>query len=359
MGIPIMRQYTNPDFYLNNRTVFGMKWIFLVMCGGRGCGKTRSTQNYLLRRFFKKGKKCVWLRLTEPACRKLLANNGRDFFDPTIVDYWRLADHKIETRGNSIFIDSREFCRICAISTFYQDKGVAGMSGHVTKRDPENRAAKREIKNVIEKYETVCCDEFNREARAEKRTFDITYAFVNQLETICRLDTNRRVILLGNTLSEASDLLAECFRFIPDKPGIYRLHKKHAVIWSIEDSDKYKEARKNSIAGMLAPEESTFTNEISSDLELVTRKPLGPQTRVIRFAGNKYFVMCGNVVTCQKVSKTSTLPTTTMRPYISGYPYYKERANEIILQAQQRKLEFDKLITLKLFMKEIQLIKGA
>ena len=359
MGLPIMRQYTNPDFYLNNRTVFGMKWIFLVMCGGRGCGKTRSTQNYLLRRFFKKGKKCVWLRLTEPACRKLLGNNGRDFFDLTIVEYWRLADHKIETRGNCIFIDGREFCRICAISTFYQDKGVAGMSGHVTKRDPENRAAKREIKNVIEKYEVVCCDEFNREARAEKRTFDITYAFVNQLETICRLDTNRRVILLGNTLSEASELLAECFRFIPDKPGIYRLHKKHAVIWSIEDSDKYKEARKNSIAGMLAPEESTFTNEISSDLELVTKKPLGSQTRIIRFAGNKYFVMCGNVVTCQKVSKTSTLPTTTMRPYISGYPYYKERANEIILQAQQRKLEFDKLITLKLFMKEIQLIKGA
>lgn len=358
MGLPIMRQYTNPDFYLNNRTVFGMKWIFLVMCGGRGCGKTFSTQNYLLRQFFKKGRKNIWLRLKEPACRKLLGSDGRDFFDAKIIIKWHLDEHDIDVRGNSIFIDGKEFCRICAISTFFQDKGVAGMSGHVTKRNPENRAAKREIENVVKKYQNIVCDEFNME-RSEKRTFDITYAFVNQLETICRLDRNRRVILLGNTLSEASDLLADCFRFIPDKPGIYRLHKPPAVIWSIEDNEKYKEARKNSIAGMLAPEESTFTNEISSDMELVTRKPLGPQTRVIRFAGNKYFVMCGNVVTCQKVSKTSTLPTTTMRPYISGYPYYKERANEIILQAQQRKLEFDKLITLKLFMKEIQLIKGA
>ena len=131
------------------------------------------------------------------------------------------------------------------------------------------------------------------------------------------------------------------------------------MIWSIEDSDKYKEARAHSIAGMLMPEESTFTNVIESDLELVTRKPLGKQTEIIRFKPNKYFVMCGNVVTCQKASATAKLPTVAMRPYMTGYPYYKEKAAEIILQAQQRKLEFDKLLTLKLFMKEIQLIKGA
>lgn len=358
MGYPIMRIYKNKDFYLNNRTVFGMRWIFLVMCGGRGCGKTFSTQNFLLRQFFKKGKKCVWLRLKEPACRKLRANNGRDFFDAKLVAKWRLMDHDVETRGDSIFIDGREFCRICAISTFYQDKGIAGMSGHATRRDPGNRVAAAEISKVVDKYDVICCDECNME-RSEKRTFDITYAFVMQLETICRLDTNKRIILLGNTLSEASDILADCFKFIPDKPGIYRLKNKHAVIWSIEDSDKYREARAHSIAGMLMPEESTFTNVIESDLELVTRKPLGKQTQIIRFKTNKYFVMCGNVVTCQKASATAKLPTVAMRPYMTGYPYYKDKAAEIILQAQQRKLEFDKLLTLKLFMKEIQLIKGA
>lgn len=353
-----MRPYKSKSFYLSNRTVFGMAWIFLVMCGGRGCGKTFGTQNYLLRQFFKKNRKSVWLRLKVPATRKLLANNGRDFFDAKLVQKWHLDEHEIETKGDSIYIDGREFVRICAISTFYQDKGVAGLSGHATRREPTNRAAAEEIRKAIQGYYVIVCDEFNME-RSEKRTFDVTYAFVNQLETICRLDTNKRIILLGNTLSEASDLLADCFKFIPDKPGIYRLAKKHAVIWSIEDSDKYREARAHSIAGMLAPEESTFTNEIDSDLELIHRKKLGKQTEIIRFASNKAFTMCGNVVTCQKASATSKLPTIAMRPYISGYPYYKEKATEIIMQAQQRKLKFDKLITLKLFMKEIILIKGA
>ena len=354
-----MRQYKSKTFFINTRAVYGMKWIFLVMCGGRGCGKTFDTQNHILRRFFKKGKKSLWMRLKPSSCQKLLANDGRDFFDAKLVIKWKLDEHKIETKGNCIYIDGKELVRVVAISTFYQDKGIAGLSGHAWKRDPENRNAKREINKTVSKYDYIVLDECNIETRAEKRTFDITYAFVNQLETICRLDTNKRIVLLGNTLSEASDILAECFGFIPDKPGIYRLKNKHAVIWSIEDSDKYKEARAHSIAGMLAPEESTFTNVIDSDLELVTRKQLGKQTQIIRFKTNKYFVMCGNVVTCQKASATAKLPTVAMRPYMAGYPYYKDKAAEIILQAQQRKLEFDKLITLKLFMKEIQLIKGA
>ena len=354
MGLPIMRVYKRKSFYLSTRPVFGMSWIFLVMCGGRGCGKTYSTQNYLLRRFFKKGKKCIWLRLKEPACRKLLANDGRDFFDPKLVIKWKLADHVIETRGNSIYIDGREFVRISAISTFYQDKGIAGLSGHAKK---QKTSAK--LKEAIETYDVIVCDEFNREVSVEKNTFNIAYAFVGQLETICRLDTNKRIILLGNTLSEASDILAECFGFIPDAPGIYRLYKKHAVIWNIEDSDEYREARANSIAGMLAPEESAFTNETHSDEELITRKPVGPPTSIIRFARNKYFVMCGNVITMQKASENTGIPTIAMRPYIAGYPYYKDKAADIVSRVQQRRIEFDRLITLKLFLKEIMLLKGA
>lgn len=326
------------------------------MVGGRGCGKTFSTQNFLLRQFFKKGRKCVWLRMKNPACRKLLGNNGRDFFDKDIVIKWKLLDHDIETKGDSIYIDGREFCRVIAISTFYQDKGVAGLSGHATRREVTNRAAAEEIKKSVQGYSTLCTDEFNLE-RSEKRTFDITYAFTMQLETICRLDTSKRVILLGNKLSEASDLLADCFHFIPDEFGIYRLKKKHAVIWNIENSEKFKQARANSFAGVLTPEESTLTNEDDCDIDLIYRKKLGKQTEIIRFASNKSFTMCGNVVTCQKVSATSKLPTIAMRPYIPGYPYYKEKAADIIMQAQQRKLLFDKRITLRLFMKEIQQIK--
>lgn len=336
----------------------GMKWLFLIMCGGRGCGKTYSTQNYLLRRFKKRGEPCVWMRLKEPSIRKLMANNGRDFIDPGLIEKWGLAQSKIEVKGNSMFIDDKEFCRFLAISTFYQDKGIAGLNGRKKAPNINDPYAKAAITKAVKKYNTIVIDEFQLE-RAEKRTLDVVYGTVAQLETICRLDTDRRIIMLGNTLEEAGDILAECFKFIPDKPGIYRLKNKRAVIWSIEDSDEYKEARKNSIAGILSPEESTFTNVIASDTDLINRKPLGNQTKILRFASNKYFVMCGNVVTLQKPSQADSLPTVAMRPYMAGYPYYKDRVKEVIEEAQQRRLKFDKLITLKLFYKEIKLLQGS
>lgn len=354
-GTPVMRTYKRKGLYINNRTVMGMIWLFLIMVGGRGCGKTFTTQNYLLRRFRKSGRPCIWLRLKEPSCRKLLANNARDFFDAKLFDKWKLYDRKIEVKGNSIYIDDKEFCRIAAISTFYSDKGLAGMN---SQRSVNSAAAKSAITKLAKKYDVIVCDEFNLE-RCEKRTMDVTYAFVNQLETICRFDTDRRIILLGNTLEEASDILAECFGFIPDKPGIYKLKNKKAVIWSIEDSKEYQKARAASIAGMLAPEESTFTNETQTDRDLLTTKPIGKQTQIIRFAGNKYFVLCGDVVTCQKPSDTTNIPTIAMRPYIAGYPYYKDRVKNVIDAAQQRRLKFDKLITLKLFYKEIKLLQGG
>ena len=48
----------------------------------------------------------------------------------------------------------------------------------------------------------------NRE-KNEKRSFDILYAFTNQLENLVRSTKTRvRVICIGNTLEEASDILS-------------------------------------------------------------------------------------------------------------------------------------------------------
>lgn len=353
-----MRVYKRKSFYLSNRTVMGMRWLFLVMCGGRGCGKTYSTQNYLLRRFFKHGEPCVWMRLKEPSIRKLMSNNGADFIDPGLVHKWHLDEHKIDVKGNCLYIDGREFCRFLAISTFYQDKGIAGLNKKKETRKPNDPVAKAAITKAVKKYKSIIIDEFQLE-KSERVTLNVVYGLINQLETICRLDTDRRIIMLGNTLEEAGDILAECFHFIPDKPGIYKLKKKRAVIWSIEDSDEYKEARAHSIAGILSPEESTFTNVVHSDIELITRKPIGSQTEILQFSAQKRFVVCGDVVTCQKPSDKNKLPVVAMRPYMAGFPYYKDKAKDIIERAQQRRLMFDKLITLKLFYKEIKLLQGG
>ena len=52
-------------------------------------------------------------------------------------------------------------------------------------------------------YYNICLDEMNREQN-EKRSFDILYAFTNQLENLVRSTKTRvRVICIGNTLEEA------------------------------------------------------------------------------------------------------------------------------------------------------------
>ena len=196
--------------------------------------------------------------------------------------------------------------------------------------------------------------------RSEKKTFDISYAFVNQLETVCRLDLDRRIILLGNTLEEGSDILANCFNFIPNDFGIYYLKKKKAVIHMIEDSDKYKEARKNSIAGILAPEESTFTNKVNSDVELLfTGRKLPNMSAIIKFDNNKQFVLCGNVITKLKVPQCSKLPVIALKPLLIGVPYDKEKATIFIEGVYLRLYKFDMLLTLKKFMSEIKALKGG
>ena len=101
----------------------------------------------------------------------------------------------------------------------------------------------------------------NRE-KNERKTFDIVYAFTNQLENLVRSTKQRlRVICIGNTLEEASDILSN-FNFLPEEFGRYKLHKKRAVIEYIEPSEKYKTRRKGTVADILMPDASTFTNEI-------------------------------------------------------------------------------------------------
>lgn len=346
------------SIYYNNRSIFGFKRLFYVLLGARGCGKTFSTQNYCLRRFFKKGEKFLWLRLTEASVKNLLQCDAKDFIDTKLIEKWKIET--VEVKGNSVYINDKEACRIMALSTFYSQKGVAlNKAGNVVASNSKkpDSVAKAQVTKAVKKFKTIVLDEMNRE-KNEKKTFDICYAFVNQLENICRLDTDRRIILLGNTLDEASDILAGCFNFIPNKFGIYRLKKKRAIIHYIEDSEGYKEAREKSIAGLLTPGESTFTNKVQSDLKLLADHAPGKATAIIKFTNTTYFTLCGSIITKQKQPAHSKLPTIAMRPYLVGIPYYKEKAIQVIDMAQQRLFQFDNLLTLKLFYKDIKILKG-
>lgn len=359
-----MKEYKSNDKYYNNTEIFGLEndhYWFYILLGARGYGKTYSTQNYLLRQFFKKGRRCIWLRLKEPAVRALLANNAKDFLDTKLVSKWGITG--IKTEGNCVYITRgdpdnkegyKEFCKILALSTFYQTKGVAlNKDGSIKNR----KLGQKDMKTAIKKYYNIVLDEMNQE-KSEKKTFDITYAFINQLETICRLDTNRRIILTGNTLDEGSEILSKCFDFVPEKFGIYRLYNKHAVIHYMDSSEKYKEERAKSFAGILAPKESTFTNEIDfKDQDLIVGKDSKPIQTIIRFDKNIYFTLTEGVISKKKIPQDSNIRTIALKPLIGGIPYYKDVAEDFINRVYMRLFKYDSRKTCVDFQSEIKLLK--
>lgn len=140
-----------------------------------------------------------------------------------------------------------------ACSTFYNDKGIGYFDNEY-------------------KGEYICVlDEMNRE-QSEKNTFDIVYAFTNQLENVLRsTKSNVKIIMIGNTLEEASDLLAN-LNFIPDGFGRYKLKRKLAVVDYIKPNEEYLKRRKEATANIMMGQASTFTNEIQIDRSLLTNK---------------------------------------------------------------------------------------
>lgn len=220
-----------------------------------------------------------------------MQNKAEKLIDPDIRRRYNLD---IETSGTNVYAVKREefevkkkngdvitkskivekklMARVLALSTFYADKG----SGYFDKD--------------YKGWYNIGMDEFQPE-KNEKRTFDIVYAFVRQMENICRnTKTKIRVIGCANLLEEASDLLC-CFNFIPEDFGIYKLKSKRCVINYIKPNAKYKEMRKGSIADLLLPNASMYSNVQKVDDALVVKKRLINPQYVIKFDDDKMFTV--------------------------------------------------------------------
>lgn len=212
--------------------------------------------------------KFYWFRLTEAATKNLLADNGDKLIDPDLKAKYNIKtftkNHTVYTyeertrtnrNGREVTerVNQREFCEVLACSTFYNTKGVGYFD------------------NTFKGEYFIVLDEMNRE-QSEKNSFDIVYNFVNLLENIARSTKVKiKVIMIGNTLEEASDILS-AFNFIPDDFGRYKLKSKRCVIDYIRPNEQYLERRKGTIADILMPDASTFTNEIQIDRSLLVNK---------------------------------------------------------------------------------------
>ena len=349
------------DFYTIN-SLFGNDWArWFLLLGGREAGKSYAAMRWATINKLKRPDdfKLYWFRLTDRSAAKLLAGGGADFIDP---DIQKKFDIKTMTQGNKICTykettrinkngreitektDIKEFARVMACSTFYNDKGVGYFD------------------SSYEGEYLVVLDEMNREG-CEANRFDIVYAFCNQLENVLRSTKNKvRVVCIGNTLDEAGDILS-AFNFIPDTFGRYKLHKNHnhkfdAVIDYIRPNEKYLERRKDALANELAGDSSTFTNEVEIDRSLlVNKRKCNKPTAIIKFTKSPkswYTVWNGNII--KQYNNENLSNVIAMSQYIDEV-YNRDLMCGVIDRFDARAYLFTNIATFKRFQKSLRTMK--
>ena len=366
------------------RSILGYDYmIYYFLLGGRMAGKSYAVTDFYVHQFFEYGRPFYWLRLTEAGTRKLLNNNAEKLVDP---DLRRRYNLNLKTRGENVYnvtVDENGvehktlMCKVLALSTFYSDKGQGFFDLEYLQKTPNA-------------YYNICLDEMNREAN-EKNSFDIVYAFANEIENIVRNSKhNIRIICIGNTLQEASDILC-AINFLPDHFGRFKLVKnkkkliemikeykaaksskeyqiihekykdydfgKRAVVEYMEPTEQYKAMRNGSAAEILAGNSSTFTNEIQIDTSLIARhKRFEKPTAIIKFHKEIecwFTVWDGNVIAPYTGQKASVI---AMRPYLDSL-FNPDLQKQIITLFDTRAYLFRDLSTFKRFQKELQILK--
>lgn len=331
------------------RSILGYAWaIFYFLIGGREAGKSYAVTSFFINQWRRYKRPFYWLRLTKESKEKLLINNGEKLIDADIRRKYKLD---IDVVGDDVYEVLKRtkdgkikekilMGHVLALSTFYGDKGSALFD--------------KDFLNDPNMYYNICLDEMNREVGVEKNTFDILYAFTNQLENLVRSTKQRvRVICIGNLLEEASDILC-AFNFLPENFGRYKLKKKRAVVEYIEPSIKYLERRRGSIADILMPNASTFTNKINTDDSLVYKGRLIKANEIIKFKRDVLFtVWDGGIISNYNGEHAFVI---AMRPYLDEN-FRPDLRNQVFESFDSRVYRFKDLVTFKRFQKELSLLR--
>lgn len=337
-------------------SLFGNDWAkWFILLGGREAGKSYAVMRWGVINKLKRPDdfKFYWFRLNDVQKRKLLASGASKFIDPDIADKFGI---KTMSKGDTIYTykeveretksgnvvtekkDINEFATVLSCSTFYNDKGIGYFDA-----------------NYKGEYYIVL-DEMNREQNEANR-FDIVYAFCNQLENVLRSVHNRvRIICIGNTLDEASDILS-AFNFIPDTFGRYKLKSKQAIVDYIAPNEKYKERRAKALSTQLIADSSTITNEVVIDRSLLVnkRKCIRP-TSIIKFDKSTdawFTVWDGNVIRQYRGESQTGI---AMVQYIDEF-YDREIAQSVIRRFNARAYYYTEISTFKKFQKQLRLMK--
>ena len=323
-------RYDAKPFY-TCRSIFGYNdtffWLFI---GGRDIGKSYTIMDRFLRDFKTKGIPFYWIRLTDALAKAMLQSNARKFVDADLV---RKYDLQLTVEGNEVFDHGVKMAEIVALSTFYNSKGTATF-------DCEWK-----------KGYNICLDECQRE-RGEPVRFDLGYALVNQLENYVR-DTKEklRIVFICNDTEKVISDITNLFNFTPPKGkwGVYHIARKKAVMAYIPNNKAYMERRKGTVADLLMPEASTFSNGANdeTDYTLVYKGRLSKLNAIIHFGDERFTLWDGEVIAPYKNQKAPL--TIAMKPYIDGTTFNTKNPKTVQARYDNRGFKYRDLITQQRF----------
>ena len=387
-----LKKHKYESQWYNLRPILGCaNWaVYYILLGARETSKSYSVEDFFVSQFINEGIPFYWLRLTDAQAKKLLQNNAAKLIDADIRRRYNLdlvtngpevynvtKRSEPDKNGKTKILEKKLMCHVFSLSTSYNQKGSLFDKDFLN--DPKMRF-------------NICLDEFER-LPEEKNTFDIVSAFKTQIENIVRSEKDRvKCFLIANKVETCGDLLT-AFNFIPEEFGMYKLVKnkkklleclsklrkargheqeiikinkeyedidfgQRAVIHYLPNSEAYTARRHGTLASILDPNDSNFTNKIETDKSLLSNDKLLKPRYVIAFTKNKddwFTVWNNNIIARYNKEKIQIVP---MRRYLDQM-YNEDLVNQVIVQYDTRNFLFHNLLTHKLFEKNIQTIKPA
>ena len=395
----LKKKHYQSDWY-NLRPLLGnANWaMYYILLGSREVGKSYAIMDFFIHDYFENHNPFYWIRLSRDAIDKLKKNNAAGFIDgPLLRKYPQIDLHVVgdviynvlersepNAKGKTKILKEEPFCFLAAVQEGSKNKGgaQAGTYDSDFLNDPKH-------------HYNICVDEFQKDFKQEKNTFDIVAGFRDTIENIVRSEKERiRIFLVANLLENVSDLLA-AFNFLPETWGTYHLvknkkmllrylselqeahinhksrqpiHDKYAkynfgmraVIEYIPNTDKYNNRRKGTAAAIIAGDDSNFTNsQDKPNVPLYKGKLIKP-TALIKFAPDKstWFVIWDNK-TIARYNNNKIKNIITMRPLADpSVPYLEERAMAVLEQFDYRVFQYRDLVSYKLFVNQLSKFKS-
>ena len=387
-----LKKHKYESQWYNLRPILGCaNWaVYYILLGARETSKSYSVEDFFVSQFINEGIPFYWLRLTDAQAKKLLQNNAAKLIDADIKRRYNLdlvtngpevynvtKRSEPDKNGKTKILEKKLMCHVFSLSTSYNQKGSLFDKDFLN--DPKMRF-------------NICLDEFER-LPEERNTFDIVSAFKTQIENIVRSEKDRvKCFLIANKVETCGDLLT-AFNFIPEEFGMYKLVKnkkklleclsklrkargheqeiikinkeyedvdfgQRAIIHYLPNSEAYTARRHGTLASILDPNDSNFTNKIETDRSLLSNDKLLKPRYVIAFTKNKddwFTVWNNNIIAKYNKEKIQIIP---MRRYLDQM-YNEDLVNQVIVQYDTRNFLFHNLLTHKLFEKNVQTIKPA